>query len=105
MDQQHSQFGERLIHTGMYACIYIPDSLEAATHAALLDLALSVSPRVEETASGTVTLDLAGLDRIFGTSEKIARYLERRASELGLAASVAAASNPDAARSEEHTSE
>ena len=33
---------------------------EEAAHAALLDLGWSVSPRVEDTAPDTVTLDLAG---------------------------------------------
>src|SRR2546426_241681 len=70
---------------------------EAAAHAALLDLGLSVSPRVEDTAIDTLTLDLAGLEQLFGSPEKIARRLAERASELGLRAQVAAASNPDAA--------
>src|SRR5437667_231262 len=70
---------------------------EAAAHAALLDLGLSVSPRVEDTAIDTLTLDLTGLEQLFGSPEKIARRLAERASELGLEAHVAVASNPDAA--------
>src|SRR5256885_17162433 len=34
---------------------------EKAAHAALLDAGWSVSPRVENTASGTIVLDIAGL--------------------------------------------
>src|SRR5947208_9685397 len=70
---------------------------EAAAHAALLDLGLSFSPRLEDTAIDTLTLDLAGLEQLFGSPEKIARRLAERASELGLEAHVAVASNPDAA--------
>src|SRR2546425_9139371 len=70
---------------------------EAAAHAALLDLGLSFSPRLEDTAIDTLTLDLAGLEQLFGSPEKIARRLAERASELGLEARVAVASNPDAA--------
>ena len=70
---------------------------EAAAHAALLDLGLSVSPRVEDTAIDTLALDLTGLEQLFGSPEKIARRLAERASELGLRAQVAVASNPDAA--------
>ncbi len=70
---------------------------EAAAHAALLDLALSFSPRIEDTAADTVVLDLEGLSHLFGSSENIANRLSRRASEFGLDAQVAVASNPDAA--------
>jgi protein ImuB len=70
---------------------------EAATHAALLDLGLSFSPRIEDTAPDTVVLDLEGLSHLFGSSEKIADNLARCASEFGLEAHIAVASNPDAA--------
>ncbi len=70
---------------------------EAAAHAALLDLGLSFSPRIEDTAADTVVLDLEGLSHLFGSSENIANRLSRRASEFGLDAQVAVASNPDAA--------
>src|SRR5579863_2933640 len=42
-----------------------PDK-EKASHAALLDLGWSVSPRVEDTALDTIILDLAGLASLFG---------------------------------------
>jgi len=70
---------------------------EAAAHAALLDCAQSFSPRVEDAGSDSVLLDLAGLEPLFGPLPKIARDLARRASDLGLEANVAVASNPDTA--------
>ena len=70
---------------------------ESVAHAALLDCARSFSPRVENTASDTIILDIAGLERLFGIPQKIACDLARRASDLGLQANVAVAANPDAA--------
>ena len=72
-------------------------TLESAAHAALLDCAQSFSPCVEDTACDTVVLDIAGTETLFGAHPKIARDLARRASDLGLEANVAVASNPDAA--------
>jgi protein ImuB len=71
---------------------------EAAAHAALLDCAQSFSPRVEDTATDTVILDLSGLESLFGSLPKIARDIARRTSDLGLEANVATAFNPDTAR-------
>jgi protein ImuB len=70
---------------------------ETSAHAALLDCAQSFSPRVEDTASDTILLDVEGLEPLFGPLPKIARDLARRASELGLEANVAVASDPDTA--------
>ncbi len=70
---------------------------EASAHAAQLDCAQAFSPRVEDTAADTVVLDLAGLERLFGPPQKIARELARKASEVGLETNVGVASNPDAA--------
>ena len=70
---------------------------EAAAHAALLDCAQSFSPRVEDAGCDTVLLDLAGMEPLFGPLPKIARDMARRASDLGLEANVAVASNPDTA--------
>lgn len=70
---------------------------EAAAHAALLDCAQSFSPRVEDTASDTLLLDLAGLESLFGPLPKIAREVACRAADLGLEANVAVASNADTA--------
>jgi protein ImuB len=70
---------------------------EAAAHAALLDCAQSFSPRIEDAGDDAILLDLAGLEPLFGPLPKIARDLARRASELGLEANIAVASNPDTA--------
>ncbi|HEY7615854.1 MAG TPA: hypothetical protein VH744_03550, partial [Terriglobales bacterium] len=70
---------------------------EAAAHAALLDCAQSFSPRVEDTGTDTVVLDLAGLEQLFGPPPKIAPGIARRVSDLGLEANVAVAANPDTA--------
>lgn len=70
---------------------------ETAAHAALLDCAQSFSPRVEDTAPDTIVIDIDGTEALFGPPLKLARDLARRASDLGLEANVAVASNPDAA--------
>src|SRR6202035_3629855 len=66
---------------------------EKATHAALLDVGWSISPRVEDTAADTIVLDLAGLASLFGTDDNIARELAERASRIGVIPHVAVASN------------
>jgi protein ImuB len=71
---------------------------ESAAHAALLDCAQSFSPCVEDAACDTALLDLAGMESLFGQLPEIARAIADRAAALGIAANVAAASNPDAAR-------
>ncbi len=70
---------------------------EAAAHATLLDCAQSFSPRVEDTGCDTLLLDLAGLESLFGPLPKIACEMARLASDLGLEANVAVASNADTA--------
>ena len=70
---------------------------EAAAHAALLDCAHAFSPRVEDAAADTVLLDIGGLDRIFGTPQKIARDLGGKISQIGLEAWVGVASNIETA--------
>lgn len=70
---------------------------EATTHAALLDCAWALSPRIEDTAMDTVVLDLTGVERLFHSSKEIARQLRQRASDLGLEIHVGVASNPDTA--------
>jgi protein ImuB len=64
---------------------------------ALTALAFEFSPVVEQSAPGTVTMDASGLDRLFGLPQDVAAAMARRASETGIAASLALASNPDAA--------
>jgi len=73
------------------------ESQEMSAHAALLDCAQSFSPEVEDTSPGTVLLNLAGLEPLFGPLPKIAHDLARRVSQMGLEANLAVAANPDAA--------
>src|SRR6202158_1823239 len=73
------------------------ESQETSAHAALLDCAQSFSPEVEDTAPGTVLLNLAGLEPLLGPLPKIARDLARWVSQMGLEANIAVAANPDAA--------
>lgn len=80
----------------MFACIYICNASGDA-HAALLDCAAGFSPRVEDTAPGTVVFDLEGLERLFGSYSEIAEKVAEQAAARGFAANVAVASNADAA--------
>ena len=73
------------------------ESQEISAHAALLDCAHSFSPEVEDTAAGTVLLNLAGLEPLFGPLPKIAHDVAQRVSQMGLEANIAVAANPDAA--------
>jgi protein ImuB len=70
---------------------------EDSAQAALLDCAQSFSPEIEDTASNTVLLNLAGLEPLFGPVSKIAGDLAHRISKMELEANVAVAANPDAA--------
>ena len=70
---------------------------ERIAHAALLDLAWSVSPRVEDTAPDNIVLDLTGLAYLFGSDENIIHRLAEGAERLGLETQIAAASNIEAA--------
>jgi protein ImuB len=70
---------------------------ESSAQAALLDCAQSFSPEVEDTSPGTVLLNLAGLEPLLGPLPEIAHDLAQRVFQMGLAANVAVAANPDAA--------
>ena len=70
---------------------------ELATHAALLDLGWSISPRVEDTAVDSIVVDLTGLVSLFGSEKTIASLLAQRASDLGLIVHVAVSSNLEVA--------
>ena len=56
---------------------------ENAAQAALLDCASGFSPRVESTAPGTVVLDLAGTEKLFGALQNTAQKIALRAGEFG----------------------
>ena len=70
---------------------------ESSAHAALLDCAQSFSPCVEDAASDTVLIDLAGMESLLGSLPQISRAISTRATTLGLETNVAVASNPDVA--------
>lgn len=70
---------------------------ELSTHAALLDVAHAFTPRVEDTASDTLLLDLVGLDRLYGAPATMASDLASRLITVGIEANIAIAANPDAA--------
>jgi protein ImuB len=79
-------------------------SQEATAYAALLDCAWTISPRVEDGAkseeqdfSNTAVLDIAGCEKLFGSTEKIAHDLKRATSEVGFETNVAIAGSPLAA--------
>jgi protein ImuB len=80
----------------MFACIHIPN-FSGEVHTALLDCASAFSPRVENTAPGTVVFDLEGLERLFGSYSEIAEKVAGHVRAAGIQAHVAVASNPDAA--------
>jgi protein ImuB len=77
----------------MYACIHCREG----SRQALLNLAFTFSPRVEDTATDAVVLDIGGLERLFGSPPALAERIVRLASEAGLRAAIGVASNPDAA--------
>jgi len=70
---------------------------ETSAHAALLDAAHAFTPRVEDTAPGTLLLDLTGMGRLYGSPARMAHELASRTDAIGLKANVALAANPDAA--------
>lgn len=76
-----------------YACLRVPSVAPT-----LLDLALSLSPRVEDAGPGLVYLDLEGLTRLHPDESCLAEDLVARATEGGVAASVAIASTRTVAR-------
>jgi protein ImuB len=73
------------------------EAQEKAAHAALLDVAWSISPRVEDTAADTIVLDLEGLFSMLGSDKEIARVLMERVMSVGVVPNIAIASNIEAA--------
>jgi protein ImuB len=74
------------------------DERVASARHALLEAALTVSPRVEDGGSGIVHVDAAGLDRLVGDARAIADRLVRQVSAVGLRARVGVAASRTAAR-------
>src|SRR5262245_32399150 len=71
---------------------------EAAANAALLDVAWSVSPRVENTAIDLVTMEVTGLETLFGCYEEIGLQLQSRCWEVGLQVHAAFSEGIETAR-------
>jgi len=68
---------------------------EQRAQSALIECAQQFSPRVESTAAGAITLDLAGLEKLFGPPKKIATAIRKHALSMGFEVNVAVAANPD----------
>ena len=73
----------------MFACLHGNGNLTA--------LAFEFSPLVEQTAPDTVTLDVSGLERLWGFPQDVAAAIARRAAEIRVKVNIALAANPDAA--------
>ncbi len=71
---------------------------EQAAHSALLDVAWSVTPRVEDFAADTLLLDLSGLVSLFGDAHATAQKISSLAATLGLSVHIAASANVETAR-------
>lgn len=71
---------------------------EEAAHAALLDVAWSITPRVEDAAPDTLLLDISGLTSLFGNEHEIALQIAARASAFGMSVHVAVSANMETAR-------
>lgn len=85
--------------TSRYMAVLRPRSpeQESAAHGALLDIAHAFSPRVEDTAPDTLLLDLAGLERLYGSPATMGGTLKSRVGAVGMESSIAIAANPNAA--------
>jgi protein ImuB len=70
----------------------------AAGKAALFEVAASISPRVEASSGGVVLLDVAGVERLFGSTEGVAAALTSRAERVGFEVGVGIADGPSTAR-------
>lgn len=70
---------------------------ENSAQAVLIGCAQSFSPQIEATSPGTVILDLAGSERLLGTSKAIAQLIFGEVSRCGFESNVSIAANPDAA--------
>src|SRR6185369_5473735 len=76
----------------MYAALHAPEHAAAA-----VECAQAFSPLVEETAAGTVLLEIDGLERLFGAPHQVAAAISARAAAAGFHPHIAIAANPDAA--------
>jgi protein ImuB len=98
----------------MFACIYGRTFSKAEPDGgtqALVDLAFTFSPLIEQTTPDTMVLDVSGQDLLYGgssnlpreqagtanSSQALAHEIARRARQLNLEVNVSVAANPDAA--------
>jgi protein ImuB len=80
---------------------YSDERVASARHA-LLDAALTVSPRVEDAAPGLVHVDVEGLGQLIGSPRVIGERLARQAGAVGLQAGIGIAESRTAARAAAH---
>ena len=73
------------------ACLLLTNELQA--HAALLQVALAHSPRVEDAGAGCIYLDASGLQSLFGDDARLAERLRDAAFAVGLAIRVGVAAS------------
>jgi len=73
------------------ACLLMTNDLPA--HAALLQVALAHSPRVEDAGAGCLYLDASGLQSLFGDDGRLAERLRDAATAAGLAIRVGVAAS------------
>jgi protein ImuB len=78
----------------MYACIH---GVAPLSRQSLLELARQFSPEVEQADTGTVVFSIAPLRKLIGSPYQIASEICRFGHERKMQASLAIASNPDAA--------
>jgi protein ImuB len=78
------------------------DDVVASARHALLEAALTVSPRIEDADTGLVHVDVAGLGRLIGPDAAIGARLVRVARAVGLEARVGIAGSRAAARIAAH---
>jgi len=92
----------------MFACIHSRSvSGDSAISAALVELAFTFSPLVEQTSADTVVFDVAGQDLLFGQLtnaheptdllSRLAKAMAQRARQAKVKANISIAANPDAA--------
>src|SRR5260370_2432078 len=72
-------------------------ALEQAAADALVDVAESFSPVVEDGGPGRVYLDLAGLGGLYGAENDMAKELARRVRQVGMEAEIRIAANKQGA--------
>jgi protein ImuB len=73
------------------ACLLLTNELQA--HAAILQVALAHSPRVEDAGAGCIYLDASGLQSLFGDDARLAERLRDAAFAVGLAIRVGVAAS------------